>query len=290
MRFLTSLSLAALIISGALNVSAAEKILDIDFEETVFSDYFFEKWYSRYDQASWDQLGLDLVRSTVSNSGNYAATYNAKDPINANLGYDELFGNEGEVFFDEHFDDGKFYLVLYLNIPEGNTWEGNNKLMYMGHSGISCQFVVNQTYNGDDDFDLTIHGMNPYEYTLSSDQPGIPDIQDGEWHKIEVFMDWSLQGDGCEYTCDGLTCTATTNPGIYRLWVDDVLEYENLAVVYKKINHGSVPAIARIAIPANHSGTVPVDDLISYIDDIEIWDDMPTEDTTSVTFSGVTIQ
>ena len=297
MAIKTTLTIALLWLCFTTTANA-ELISDVNFEDTSFTEHFAERWYSEPSQTDWDNFKLNVNRDAQSHSGAYSARFNLADGeyevAVGTIGYgtNNQFGNTDGTDYTTEFDSLKIYYSFWVMAPAENMWAGNYKLIYQGYANYDCHFVLALHYNGTGNWLFSLINNTPpdgYVYNRN-DYFTTANIQDGAWHHIEVFMDWSAQVNGCTYSCVDLDCVATTNPGTFKLVIDDVIEYERNDIVYVRDGVGTISPVLRTAIPANHSGDAAVDSIL-YLDDLEIWNSFPNDDVTpSFSGSGFTIQ
>jgi hypothetical protein len=159
----------------------------------------------------------------------------------------------------------------------GDEWQGNwpvglKTSRYFTdarrHAAYMSEKLIWQTYNGDQN-DQYGRGLNnaignlDLKATYKEDQlfgNGLPYLRTGHWYKFETWM--------------VLDSAVDANDGVLRVWIDDVLVYNNQSVPWRSTKRGVTEGgnyWSNMWFGGNYSGATfgaPSETLYRYIDDL----------------------
>jgi hypothetical protein len=139
-------------------------------------------------------------------------------------------------------------------------------------------FVFTLTKLSGRTYKLSVHTNDPYQYTLNNYVQSPVDVLDGQWHDMELFLDWSGQEDSDGGSCvpgsSDLRYNSTDGNGIILFRVDGVTVFEktNTCFYFDPVDG---PPLRYVGWPSNRSGSGGSGSQIIWMDDLEIWDDLP---------------
>ena len=229
------------IVLGGANALAGRLFVD-DFESGTF-----DKWA--------------VTTSGITNSDEYARSGSRSSKVDYGVG--ALQGHIANL--GETAPTDEFYVCYHVRIGD------NYNAPYLGFKwlrtkhgqidGIQTEFYLNS-----ESWFSSGHSYQTGQGGLDSPGTGYswyPDFCDGDWHKIEVFGKYNIDGAA---------------NGICRVWFDGI-QYANFTDYTWRAGEWSSDIFRLFYIPSNagdgtHSAAAG--DII-YIDDVEIWDGMPVE-------------
>lgn len=241
----------------------SELLLFEDCEDTAYTEWFLER--SIGTSYYWEELISELTRSDDNPvSGNYCMTYDPWITGNphANEGFPVTHGNTCGFLFDS-VQTSTYYFRWFQRWQTDINYSGTlqNKNIYIGYGEWGGDFVFVLAKNGDDNFHITIRS-NPgyvirYNRWLTFSGGNLDNM---EWHEMEVYLD-----------------LGTTGPtGSFFVRVDGIYVADSSNVHFRdEINQNNGVALRTVGWPSNTSGGPPVGNGRTWLDDMEIWDDLP---------------
>ena len=265
--------LVGLIFFTANNLTAAERLFFENFEDTSFSTWFAER--SMGTSSYWSELTSEITRSSESpHSGRYSMTYDPWVTGNphGNIGVPTTNGNTSG-FDISQVNTNSYYFRWNQRWQTGISYAGSamNKVLYLGYHEWGGDFVVALEKSSSSGFHLLIMSNPGYVIRVNT-YPSVGNLDDMAWHKMEVYVELGTTG-------------AT---GTFTLTIDDNVYYHNTSVHYRdavNINGGS--SLNIVQWPSNASGT-PSGNSRVWLDDLEIWDGLPSETNDSLPVVAIT--
>ena len=243
---------------------AAERIFYEDCEDRNFSQYFLEKHYGSAYGAFWQELLTEISQSTVfPHGGEYCMTYDpfaTKNPhSNVGLG-DVQYGNTSN--FDlSSYHNRYWYFKWYQRWEKGIEWNNDceNKLIYINwHKRADFLFKLQKYRSGKLNV-LIRDSKDALVYCRGLTHSG-GNLDDMEWHKIEVYIDAGTTGD---------------KNGCFWVNIDDLELIHQTGVTFNSIIHSN-PIHCLTGWPSNISGGCSGPGQ-TWLDDLEIWTGLPAE-------------
>ncbi|MFH1509494.1 MAG: hypothetical protein ABIE68_04985 [bacterium] len=218
-----------------------------------------------------DSRGSDS--STTCDQGNYIPLNPEVDGIDCglvnvrgNIGYNGSACSTNGLDIDEDINTEKLF-VRFWSRNSGFVWPNppyypkNKWIRVYGYpyeseldSHIIFLTTVNDIFDGDDTDVRLQYGTN-----TGLDTFPVEDVNDGNWHKWSFFFDFDA--------------------AIARIWVDEDNETADNATgewIDDSGQFGNIEKAGHFIIQANFSNGTPPAGIYHGIDDLEVWDDMPS--------------
>jgi hypothetical protein len=219
---------------------------------------------------NWDAGSGSTVATTSAHSGTYCMR----------LDYFTEGGFHGNIHYLSSPPTSELYLKYFIKFaPTYHVpWFGMKYLRLRdGVQNIQAEHYFNSesfyanghTYQGNptQTFDVWYSGHNALY------------MADGNWHKIEVYVKYNTGG------------TNWKADGIHQVWFDGVIVKNKTDAVFRDDTWPDA-IFTRVYIPSNAGDGVhhAAEGDIFYVDDVEIWDGIPSSDTTPPAApTGVTV-
>ena len=284
---LTTMILSILFVAS--NLFAAEKILDYGFEDWTGNmyttpGYIFSSGYESYmvihDNASdvvssynANEMGQTWTPHSgayflLQNDGSYALnpsvpgiTAGTVNPHN-NVGYNGTYGGQNPLVIESAITTGEIFIRF---------WARHNKGWRTVQDGGRCKWIrIYANTNAVDDtvyMHLSTSSSSPNMYFACSGEPGIwigtsfscTNAYDGNWHKWSFYVNY--------------------NTGVILGWYDvenETIENASKSYYASDGQLGNASRPNYLLIQCNFSAKQPTEETYHAIDDLEIWDGMPT--------------
>jgi hypothetical protein len=190
------------------------------------------------------------------------------------------YGNTSNFNLQNAITGTKMYLRWKQKFQPGADWGGYlSKQVYLNYRGQG-DFTFTLIKLGGTSWKVAVHTNDPYEYTLNK-YFSSPSVFDGEWHDMELLLDWTGQEDSNGGSCvetGNLNYNSTDGNGIILFRIDGVTQYEKTNTCFYTDQVSGSP-IHHLVLPSNRSGSGGSGQQIIWIDNIEIWDDLPDSST-----------
>jgi len=276
-----------LVISCGESVFGANKIIDYGFEDwggniESTPGYIYTSTYDLYCEIHENSSEVitsydanEMGQTWLPHSGTYfflesASDTYALDPpvpgitIGNVYGYNNVGlpnGNCGNTSYNflNDITTGEMFIRLWARHNKGNS-EINRRNKWM-------RICANTQATEDQVFMHLEADYNPHLLFYSSSEGGwigspyyeVTNAYDGNWHKYSMYVNW--------------------NTGLIFGWYDvDVETFENAVKSYQavdgKLGNGAGPWY--IVLKSNYEAQYPTEETYYAMDDIEIWDGMPT--------------
>lgn len=204
---------------------AYEKIFYNDNEDTSFSTHFLEDKFGTDYDTYWSEFLAEVSRSTISHTGNYSMSYNPVVTGNphANVGPGNVkYGNYSN-FGTNSYNDRYWYFRWYQRW-ESSSYQSYVKIIYL--SGGDYYYLAK---TGSRYFILMLSSQHNGANLYSGYPSHSSNLDDEQWHKIEVYLDVGTAGDSngrtwCKidgqqmYDITGLAFVTQSNPVTYVAW------------------------------------------------------------------------
>jgi hypothetical protein len=287
MSKLSNLILLLAMISVSVFVHSAERVFFEDMEATNFSEHFMERSFGTAYSSYWDQLqsgSASVTRSTDAYSGSYSMRTNLFAPApGRNIGLGNVaYGNTSNFSLQNAITGTKMYIRWKQKYEAGADWGGfMSKQVYLNYRDQG-DFVLTLVKSGGNNWIISIHTNNPYVYTLNQYFNTSTNVFDEQWHDMELFLDWTGQEDSNGGSCtegqNSLSYNSSDGNGIVLFRIDGVTQYEKTNTCFYTGPVSGSP-IHHLVLPSNRSGTGGSGSQTTWVDNIEIWDDLPDSAT-----------
>jgi len=280
---LTTMILSILFVAS--NLFAAEKILDYGFEDWTGNMYTtpgyifssgYESYMVRHDNASdvvssynANEMGQTWIPHSgayflLQNDGSYALNPSVPGitagTVNASnlVGYNGTYGGQNPLEFRSEITTGEIFIRLWARFNKGfSTIGGNCKWIFIGDKGGNLYDNIYMHFSTSTSPTMKFYCDTEGSW-LGSSVP-LTNPFDGNWHKFSFYIDY--------------------NNGIIRGWYD--VDNETAGNVTKSWTApdghiGGTIGPNYMYIQGNFSAQQPKEETYHALDDIEVWDGMPT--------------
>lgn len=216
---LTIKYLLAFLILTVSSQAADTRLFYEDFETTSYTTHFMEGQFGTATESYWNQFIAEIDQSSTHYAGSYSMVY---QPFVTGNPYSQCglgpvtYGNTSDFDFSDY--DGRYWYFRWYQMWEDVAYTGYNKVWYLGCGG-DYYYIAKA---GSQAFILLISDGFGGDTLDTANGPGPSfDLDDGEWHKMEVMIDfgtgsngntWFAIDDESVWTSTGLAFTDRTNP------------------------------------------------------------------------------
>jgi hypothetical protein len=229
------------------------------------------------------------ITTSSPHGGTYSMRFNlgetsALDPIegfetevnpHANIGLSGADYGNTSGFDCAGITTGEIYVSYWFKYDEGDLYKlshQNHKVLYMHNTVYADNVILGHRYSGN--LYLAVEGDadNTSEYELLDQSTPPIDYDDGEWHQEAIWVKY-----GSPNTADGEI----------KYWVDGTLLVDETGIQFITTTDERVHYFE---LSGNHAEIGGVVSVGFQIDDIEVWDGLPSaaEDPTP-TINGCTV-